>query len=315
MCWLKFKRFGGGYMSVYMIATVRRDFSELIGFRLYDTESREIKDCTFESVTQYIHSGNEVVNLGLNAFGQPIGLNGSLDRYAKYILNIGIAGQSPLVVIKKYANGEYEVVNGQGDRARMSEPYLINYANTDGIANAQVGEVDGKRFIRPISGQFEEERYIPPEQRIERVKLKQSMMGGQNFSINDHGEYVQVQKSVEKVRVPEGVAKLSPNCFRGMKLKELVLPTTLKETSYGMVRGCSFKELKIPVGCLKISDFTFEESEIGTLYIAPTVKKIEPSAFNGSRIKKIVYYNRNLRSEIKASPWTKLELQVWKGKM
>lgn len=302
-------------MSVYMIATVRRDFTEIIGFRLYDTDTKEIKDCTFESVTQYIHSGNEIINLGLNTFGQPVGLNGSLDRYAKYILNIGIAGKSPLVVIKKYVNGDYEVVNGQGDRARMSEPYLINYSYTDGIANAQVGEVDGKKFIRAISGQFEEERYISPEQRIERVKLKQSMMGGQNFSINEHGEYVQLQRDVEKVRVPEGVVKLSPNCFRGIKLKEIVLPTTLKETSYGIFRGCNLKEVKLPIGCLKISDFTFEECEIGTLYISPTVKRIEPSAFNGSRIKKIVYYNRNIRNDIKVSPWTKLELQVWKGKM
>lgn len=304
-------------MSVYMIATVRRDFNEIIGFRLYDTNTKEIKDCTFDGVTQYLSVGNVVVNLGLNPFGQPVGLNGSVDRYAKYILNVGIAGKSPLVIIKKYANGDYEVVNGQGDRARMSEPYLLNYSYTEGIANAQIGDSDGKKFIRAISGQFEEERYISPEQRVERVKLKQSMMGGQSFLINELGEYIQVLKDFEKIKVPEGVAKLVHDCFRDSKVKELVLPTTLKETAYGMLRGCeNLKEVKIPVGCTKIVDYTFEGSGVEVIYIAPTVKCIEPSAFTGAhKLKKIVYYNRALRPMIKTSPWVKQILQTWKGKM
>lgn len=304
-------------MSVYMIGTIRRDFYEIIGFRLYDTASRELKDCKLGSVASYINSGKPVVNLGLSPHGKPMGLNGDIERYAKFILGVGIIDRSPVVVIMQYANGDYEVVNGQGDRARMSEKYLLKYAQSDGLANAQI--VNG--HVVPISGQFEQERVIPTEKKRERIIMKQDMLGGKaSFKIDNEG-YHQLNKALKVVSVPEGVTDIAYCGFSGCELDELLLPSTLQLRCLPVnssFYGANIKKLKLGVGIKQIDNNAFKGANIHTIIIAPTVRNICGSAFSGIiGLKNVIYYNRDLKRDIESSlpMGAKLTLKVWKGKL
>lgn len=285
-------------MSVYMIGTVYRDFKELVGFRLYDTETREYKDCTYDGVVGYIAEGRKVINLGLSG-DRPVPLNGGFERYAKYILKIGIAGKSPLVVIKKYANGDYEVVNGQGDRARMGESYLINYSYTEGLANAYIQE----NKVYPIAGEFEAEKVVDPEKQIKKLKIKTELVGGSaKFLITEDGLYEQLDKDVEIIKVPEGVKAIAPRGFNGCKAKEVKFPKSLETTSEFMFMHCpNIRTVKLPVGCKKVVNDTFAGSQVEIVYLPATITIIEANAFKrATRLKKIYYSNRNLRNQINA---------------
>lgn len=300
-------------MALYMLATIRRDFTEITKIRLYDTVEKQVKDFMVGSIVQALNTNPNVAiqNLGLNNTGEyVVGLNGSLDNYVKIIDGIGVVGPSTVVIVKKYLNGDFEVVNGVGQSERMSEESLIKYAETEGLANGSVcTSKNGKKFIRSIQGEFELEKEKDVQKLRQNVERKVSMLGGGKFSLNEHGHFMYKDKTAKKVKVPEGIEVLGKGCFFDCKeLTEVILPSTLKEIKgFAFERCTSLKELKLPYGFQKLSDNEFADSYIEKIYLPMSIVDTGVSLMKAPKLKTVYFVNRNLRRQLKVRDRVRLE--------
>ncbi len=70
------------------------------------------------------------------------------------------------------------------------------------------------------------------------------------------GDY---SNEIEEIIIPEGVEKIEVAAFRNFKkLKRVILPSTIKEISYGAFKGCiSLENIKIPDGIISIGKEAF----------------------------------------------------------
>lgn len=300
-------------MALYMLATIRRDFKEIIKIRLYDTDEKQIKDFMVGSIIQALNTNPNAViqNLGLNNTGEDIvGLNGSLDNYVKIIEGIGVVGPSTVVIIKKYLNGDYEVVNGAGISERMSEDNLIKYGETEGIANGAIcTSKTGKKFIRSIQGEFELEKEKDNEKLRKSVERKINMIGGGKFILEDGGKFKYLDKTAKKVRVPDGIEALSNYCFNGCtELRELILPSSIRYIGAYAFNDCkNLKELKLPYGFSKLHDAELSNSSIEKIYLPMSMTDVSKALMKAPKLKVVYFVNRDFRNNIIVKDRTKKE--------
>ena len=80
-----------------------------------------------------------------------VGSNGSLDRLPK-IVNGQLVGRSPVIILDQLDEEGYRVCDFKGEVKNVRVKDLINYANTNGIANGKVVTKAGKQFISSING-------------------------------------------------------------------------------------------------------------------------------------------------------------------
>ena len=307
-------------MSVYMIGTVSRNFEQKIGIRLYDTKTKEFKDCPIGGIVQYLESGKEVKNLGISN-GEAICTNGTFDRYANVVLRIGVAGRSPLVIVKEYADNTYDVVNGQGEMARMGIQYLLRYEKTDGIANGRVmAASDGTPIIVPFTqgAEFEREKVVDAAEKIRKVEKRLRLLGNSSIDITN-GEFKLLDRDMKNVIIPEGVVAIAEQAFLnvGDNVESIKFPSTLKVIrSFGLSGIKKITELHLPVGLEKIESNAFNLSSVKVVYLSPTVKELDIWAFKD--VQKVVYYNRAQKEIIDKSKGLQslqIKLLPWKGKV
>lgn len=307
-------------MSVYMIGTVSRNFDQKVGIRLYDTKTNEYKDCPIGGILSYLESGNEVQNLTIKD-GVAFCTNGTFDRYATVVLNIGVAGRSPLVIVKEYADGTYDVVNGQGECARMGMQYLLRYDKTDGIANGRVVPLEnGQATIIPFTdgAEFEHEKVISAEAKIKRMSRRMNLVGESAISI-ENGVFTLVGEVGEKVIIPDGAVEIGGQAFLryGKNVTDVKIPNSVKIVrQHGFAGTMKLKEVHLNVGLEVIESQAFDNSGITTVYLPPTVREIQKFGFKG--VRKIVFYNRAQKSLIDDAVGfqaVRVQLMPWKGKV
>ena len=108
-------------------------------------------------------------------------------------------------------------------------------------------------------------------------------------STNTHYHY-QTSKSIRTLIVPEGVNGFC-NSFRNIKvLERFELPEGLlylgnqKLGVNCVFANCVLPEVKIPSTVLEVGDFAFGHSDIGTLWLPPTLKSKYMRQFKDSHI-------------------------------
>lgn len=303
-----------------MIGTVTRNFDEKIGVRLYDTKTREFKDCPIGGVAQYLAEGNKVQNIAIQN-GKVQCTNGEFNRYATIVLGIGVAGKSPLVVTRVLADGTYMVVNGQGESANMGLAYLIKYDRTDGIANGRIApDSSGKPTLVPYTpgAQFEADRVIDRETQLERFEQKMEMIDSDKYTY-ENGKFIWLDETASVLDIPNGLIELTygtfSKCSSGMK-RTLILPKSIKIIGTRAFEGLNgITELKLPSGITTIGTLAFNGTSIRTVHIPPTVTTIMDHAFTG--VSKVIYYNRQQKRIIDRilDFGTQVVYKPWKGQL
>ena len=138
-------------MSLVCIATMYNGKAK-VGYRLYDTVNKVIKDIATKSFMNGLAGGVKVDNVTVEA-GSLKFTAGSEERYAKLDVGYNELGYRPLVVLaKNLKDKNYLVVDPMGNEKLMKESEIVYYANKYGVANAKV--VD--KHIASLSGSFKE---------------------------------------------------------------------------------------------------------------------------------------------------------------
>lgn len=141
-----------------LIACCYRDIrlKELIGFRLMDKASSDIRDVSYQSVAKAIASNIGVDGIELDENGALRGANGAFSRYSP-IVDGEPVGDKAAVIISKIEGKGYIVASWTGKVQGISEHGLINEVNNGRVSLANAKIVNGSygQFISSISGSHE----------------------------------------------------------------------------------------------------------------------------------------------------------------
>ena len=87
-------------------------------------------------------------------------------------------------------------------------------------------------------------------------------------------------KNIKKVVIKKGVTAIADFAFKGCKkLKEIILPSTLKKIGVYAFEGCPIKNITIPKSVKSIEPGAFAGSSIKSITIPKTVKKLGEGVF------------------------------------
>jgi hypothetical protein len=145
---------------IYIIATILNG-KDTVGYRLYNTKAKEIKDVEPKSlVTAMQASLKGGVSLLANAAlkdGQIKGTQGTFSRYPQlqYPTLETMRDAEPYIIIGKTPIGEFVVVEHNGRESTLTEKELMRTSKWKGVANGKVVPKGDSRYISAISGEFE----------------------------------------------------------------------------------------------------------------------------------------------------------------
>ena len=91
-------------------------------------------------------------------------------------------------------------------------------------------------------------------------------------------------KNIKKVVIKKGVTAIADFAFKGCKkLKEIILPSTLKKIGACAFEGCPIKNITIPKSVKSIEPGAFASSSIKSITIPKTVKKLGEGVFGNCK--------------------------------
>lgn len=91
-------------------------------------------------------------------------------------------------------------------------------------------------------------------------------------------------KNIKKVVIKKGVTAIADFAFKGCKkLKEIILPSTLKKIGACAFEGCPIKNISIPKSVKSIEPGAFAGSSIKSITIPKTVKKLGEGVFGNCK--------------------------------
>ena len=91
-------------------------------------------------------------------------------------------------------------------------------------------------------------------------------------------------KNIKKVVIKKGVTAIADFAFEGCKkLKEIILPSTLKKIGACAFEGCPIKNITIPKSVKSIEPGAFAGSSIKSITIPKTVKKLGEGVFGNCK--------------------------------
>jgi len=292
-------------MKVFMIAVIGSQNKDVLGYRLLDLETGEIKDVPANALINAMSSGSiQVENLDV-VFDELVGTNGSIDRYP-YLINGIPYGKSPLIILKEMNNGDYTVCDFKGEIVRMRKLDVINYGEVEGIANGKIVNREGGKFVSAISGEYEKEPPVDIEKSKEKIENKLNILGVDDYRFNTNNEFYIVNKKLESVKVPDGVVKIAPSAFAHMpNLKMVRLPNSVERLGVKAFYGCNKLEkvsLSNKIDVIPKECFAQCKS-LSEIEIPASVKKIEQRAFfQCSKLRKIILKNSQTHTEFGAIP-------------
>lgn len=158
-------------MSIYIIARINasRDITRTIGYRLYNTDHRLVKDVYTQDLISYMREGTIIENAVFDEQGLH-GVGGRLERYPAVNESGALLTKSAVTIIQmakdEFYNG-YVVVNYLGRDTYAKEDELIAYGFRNGIANGKLVTTNGKTKIVPIDGKYTTGEVDPSEQGLE----------------------------------------------------------------------------------------------------------------------------------------------------
>ena len=91
-------------------------------------------------------------------------------------------------------------------------------------------------------------------------------------------------KNIKRVVIKKGVTAIADFAFEGCKkLKEIILPSTLKKIGACAFEGCPIKNISIPKSVKSIEPGAFASSSIKSITIPKTVKKLGEGVFGNCK--------------------------------
>lgn len=278
-------------MNIVMIA-VHKTGNKIVGFRLLDTDSGKLQDVPNENLKAVIESGNaEVENVKIEG-GRIAGSNGTLQRYPT-LINGGLYGKSPLVILFELVNNCYRVANYLGEVVDITEQEAIKYSETEGIANGKlVPDENGKSHISSINGTYKQDKLIADKKYGKVLSAKMAMLGVRDYSLDENYRATLTDKKAEEVFFGRGVLGIAHNgCKDCRELKYVKFPATLEELGDSSFCGCiSLEEITIPEGITTIPKRCFAFCKnLKQVYMPNSLRKIEDSAFSGCDKLKVIH--------------------------
>lgn len=268
----------------YMLLAVHKDYipdEVIVGYRIYDTETKSIADVTTEQVFNAIRQGNEIDGISV-VDGVIKGSNGALDRYTT-LINGQSFGSCPIIVTKEFPGEIYEVVNYLGKNTKMKLENIITYANSEGLANVKVVTRDNKQFISRISGEIEKDKMFDDLKAGDGTRRKMTILNVKTYKMDDDNMAYCDNKEIntEELQIGRGCLGIRPNGFSNTGIKSLVLPNTC--TLLGVRCFANMKNLTkivLPEGIEAIPSFAFDGcSSLEEIDLPNSCIKINSNAF------------------------------------
>ena len=271
----------------------------VVGLRLYDTSTSEIKDVAYNQVLEAYKQREDdkkvVENLDISSSGSElVGSNGKIDRYTLIKMDrVSVIGKAPLVVLRKMLNGDYIVIDYKGVVARMTKEQVVDYASTEGIANGKI--VYGEEpYVSSISGEYDEEIAADGKAASEKLNAVNALMGLNKFKLDEGGNFYIVDKKITgQLIIPAGTVGIKEyGCLNCTGITEVVIPSGLERLGLGAFKGCNKIERvlwKEPSKVETIQADTFSGCvSLKSIDIASSVRAIESGAFMSCRKLKLV---------------------------
>lgn len=123
-----------------------------------------------------------------------------------------------------------------------------------------------------------------------------------------------VDQDVVNYKVPEGVLEIEESAFeKRVKLQNVILPTTLKKIGECAFWGCErLENINLPQNLEIIDDYAFYHTNIHTLNLPPSVKKIGKLIIYGSDIR-LLLHSPNIKIDEQAFWGSSLEIGIPRG--
>lgn len=281
-------------MNIVMIA-VHKAGNKIIGFRMLDTDSRDIKDVSYDIVRKVLKDKKaDIENIKLEG-NTILGSNGKLQRYP-VLVNGQLYGRSPLVILFELPNNCYRVTDYSGEIVDMTEDEIIRYGETEGIANGKIVRTeDGKKYISSINGVYKQDKLLISKQYKEKLALKMKLIGFKDYEVTEDGIARVLKRDIEVLNLKDGVVSIADNGFKGCsKLREVVLPKTLERLGKNSFMSCvSLEKIEIPEGIVEIPERCFAKCiKLKEVYLPNSLRVIKSHAFFQCRSLTKVYCGR-----------------------
>ena len=144
---------------MHLIGVLYSDFDlkNIVGFRILDSDSKEVKDIPYDAVKFALGKPGVVVN-GIKCYkGKLSGSNGAFDRYPA--LCKGKVKNNKVIILSTIDDVGYRVTNYMGDIASSTSKKVLAMAEKVGIANGKIVTKNGNKYISAISGTYKNVKY------------------------------------------------------------------------------------------------------------------------------------------------------------
>lgn len=204
-------------MSLFAIAKICSN-NEIVGMRLFDTETKATKDIPINSLKAGLAKGVKVENLEL-VNGEIKGVNGNLDRYSIVDVSGNLLNDSAFIIISKIEDKGYTVVDYKGIAKNFRTDDILRLVNERGlkIANGKIVPKDSEQIISAINGEYQVQKLedLKPkdkENKVERVKYLVELLNRarkayeqENREIISNYEYDKLYDELEALEKETGV--------------------------------------------------------------------------------------------------------------
>ena len=270
-------------MKMFMIACHMNNKKQVIGFRLIDIDSGDVRDYDYTSVRGVLEKSIEIDGIKIED-GILKGSNGSFDRYTQLINGITI-GTCPIVIVKQYPDKTYDVCNHLGKIVHMHSDDIIKFAETEGIANGKIVHSQDGSYISSICGEYLKDKSFDDIAYVDKLKMKMKLLGLSSYKLNDENMAVGgTNRDLEVLPIGTGCLGITPAGFKDLKkLRDVSLPSTCLSLGERAFMGCeSLENINIPEGVKTIPKLCFKDCKnLKQITLPNSIRNIEAGAFKG----------------------------------
>lgn len=146
-------------MSIIMINTIKNIKKDLIGLRLYDTDTKSKKDVPLDNIKKVLKSNDGLIENVILDGDSIKGTNGSLDRYTGLILENKEYTENKSVYVLSKTDKNVKILDWTCQEFSLTIEELIYKCKHSEIeiANAKIVQKDDRYYISAINGKIKEE--------------------------------------------------------------------------------------------------------------------------------------------------------------